>query len=148
MISRKRAKIGDVFLVNAGDKDAYIYYAGKHSEYGDGIFVFSDNPAEDDCKCVVPRYFTFYPLQHACRQGLVIYQGNNDRNLCIPSEMRRAGARRADGTVKTWIVSGGDGDMLVQKLLPIQRKLPIAAIWNHEMLCLRLERGWKPDDDF
>lgn len=96
-----------------------LHYAGKHRDYGDGIFVgprtFSTQP-DISSDLFNSAYFTFYPATAALTNQLVSVVGNVG-TPSIPSRLRRAGAREGR-LVKTW---------------------------NHELLLQRISEGWRPE---
>jgi hypothetical protein len=49
--------------------------------------------------------------------------------------------------VVTWIVIDGNAELLRDKLNAEERRLPIAVIWNHELLVQRLAEGWRPEEE-
>lgn len=144
--------VGDILEVSCKGGVGYFSYAGKHSWLGDAI-------------CVVPRlygsghpawgtifedvgYFTFYPVHAALRQKLVRKVGYAIEAMRpIPEAVRTAVNKDKSGRVTSWLITDGsartprrDADMSKD-----ERLLPIGSIWNHELLCRRIEQGWSPE---
>ena len=145
-MTAKRTKIGDVLEVVTPDGLIYLHYIGKHAEYGDGVAVC---PVKQPGRVAVSAalfqdsYVTFYPASAAVARGLASVVGSLPTKG-LPSRMRRAGARRGR-KVLNWIIEGGSKEVLKEKLSDEERKLPIAAIWNHEFLIGRVSDGWRPE---
>lgn len=127
---------------------AYLLFLGVHPEYGAAVSV---------CPAVTTRrptltgtlfddsYVTFYPARAAVAQGLVTVVGH----LAIrdmPGALRRPGVRSGHG-VQTWIIEDGHAETVKRKLSEGERQLPIAAIWNHELLVHRILEGWRPENE-
>lgn len=151
---RKRARPGDVLEVSTPRGLAYIHYAARDSEYGDGIRVlpgfFATRPADFTALVSNPEaYFTFYPASAAVSQKLVEVVASIPlpRGQGLPPVHRRAGARSREGQVLAWFICEGAKETLVRELSEEQRHLPIAAIWNHEALIYYLTQEWRPEQD-
>ena len=146
----RRPKAGDVLEVRFAERCAYLYYLGRHPEYGDAIRVLdcaalkSQERLED---LVSKGYVTFYPVLAAVSQGLAVVVGHTDSALGMPLALRRAGARAKHGTVLAWIIEEEGAERLTRNLSRKERALPIAAIWNHEMLRTRIVEGWRPGEE-
>lgn len=146
----RRIKPGDVLEVTASVEERfYLQFLGKHSEYGDAVAV-SPRPHRE--RPVIfegtfeNAYVTFYPASLAVRRGLAEIVGHIERGREVPTSLRRAGAR--EGTqVKTWVLETGQNARVAQALSAEERLLPIAAIWNHELLILRLRENWRPEHE-
>ncbi|MCI0571579.1 MAG: hypothetical protein L0Y66_12555 [Myxococcaceae bacterium] len=147
-----KVKVGDVLEIPTPEGLAYAQYVGKHPEYGDAIWVvpkvFEKRPG--DLRAVFEGesgYLTFYPVRAAVTQGLVggvaplpVTPGRS-----IPPTLRRAGARAAGGRVLTWVISTGPEEVVRKELSETEARIPIAAIWNHELLQQRITQGWRPE---
>lgn len=149
-MAKKRLKPGDVLEIAVDNRTAYMQYLGEHSEYGGVIWVvprtYATPPENVGSVVAEDGYFAFYPARTAVLRGFAQVVDSaplEDRE--IPQRLRRAGARGADGTVLTWIVSQGNREVVKEVLSESERHLPIAAIWNHEMLALRVSEGWRPE---
>ena len=92
-------------------------------------------------------YIAFYPVMAAVSQGLASVVGHHDTRLEIPTKLRRPGARAKDGTVLAWVIEANEQESLTKTLTAEERALPIAVIWNHEMLCTRLRESWRPENE-
>lgn len=145
-----RPKAGDVLEVTFAERRAYLYYLGRHPEYGDAIRVLdrSTLASQERLEEVVSEgYVTFYPVLSAASRGLVAVVGHANSALGMPAAFRRAGARANDGKVLAWIIEEDGAERLTRNLSPRERALPIAAIWNHEMLRMRIVEGWRPEKE-
>ena len=60
--------------------------------------------------------------------------------------MRRAGAR-STSRVETWLIDDESGTAVKTTLSDDERYLPIAALWNHEILVHRLRDHWRPEQE-
>ena len=142
----KALRIGDVLELPVPAGHVYLHYAGKHKDYGDGIFVSPQTHAsrpDISTELFEDAYFTFYPANAAVAKRLVSVVGNVGAPS-IPSRLRRAGAREGR-LVKTWIVEEGSNETLRRVLSPEERRLPLARIWNHALLLQRISEGWRPE---
>src|SRR4051812_22272381 len=145
---RVRAKPGDILEVETRKGLHYLYYLGKHPVYGDAILVapgsYSERPTEMN-QLFEGGYVKFYPVGAAVYQGLVkVVEHMPMPDKVVPTRMRRAGVRL--GTqIATWIIEDESGETVRKELSDEERQLPIASIWNHELLLQRLEEGWHPE---
>jgi hypothetical protein len=142
----KRPKPGDVLELATPDGLIYLHYLGKHPEYGDGVAVSPTRQA----RRVTPSpdlfragYVTFYPVLAAVSQGLVTVIGHL-ASPGLPKRLRRPGAR-SGRRVETWIIEDDFGEIVKRQLSEEEQALPIAAIWNHELLIQRVAEGWRPE---
>ncbi|HEX3758813.1 MAG TPA: ribonuclease E inhibitor RraB [Kofleriaceae bacterium] len=144
-IMAKRARPGDVLEIAAPDGWIYAHYLGKHPEYGDAIAVCPTKHAERApirSELFGESYVAFYPAVAAVNRGLAAVVGHLPAPG-LPTRLRRAGARNGR-KVETWIIEDRSRETLKESLSDEERELPIAAIWNHEMLMLRVSNGWRP----
>jgi RHS repeat-associated protein len=146
-VMARRAKPGDVLEVVAPDGGViYLHYLGKHPEYGDAIAVAPGKRARRaavSADLFRDAYVTFYPAVSAVARGFATVVGQLP-SRGLPGRMRRAGAR--EGTrVATWIIEDGSREVLKEALSDEERRLPIAAVWNHEFLIQRVSEGWRPE---
>jgi hypothetical protein len=145
---KKRSEPGDVVEVAVDDRIGHIQYLGEHGRYGSAIRVapgVRSAPPSDLSGLFERAYIAFYPVKTAIAQGLVKVVGSAPLgDVELPSRWRRAGAR-LEGQVETWIVEGPEGQSVHRSLTADQLKLPIGAIWNHEMLLERLRDAWIPE---
>ena len=148
---KKRLKPEDLLKVAVDGGSAHLHYLGKHPVYGDAVRVVASEcmpvASSDRDALLSEGYITFYPAVAAVRQGLVEVVGHHGTGTQVPSKLRRAGARSKDGRVLTWLIKEGGVDSVTKTLTPEQRALPIAAIWNHEYLCIRIREGWRPENE-
>lgn len=148
MTQRKRVKPGDVLLLNAGGGFAYLLYIGPHPEYGDAIFV---SPKLRERQAIVKGetfsggYLAFYPARAAVAKGLVEVVGQMSPPS-LPKRLRRPGAR-SGRRIDSWIIENGTGEVVKAKLSEEELQLPIAVIWNHELLIQRVTEGWNPVEE-
>jgi len=144
----KRVKAGDILELKAGDRFAYLQYIGRHLEYGDVVLVsprLQERQASVTGKNFADGYIAFYPVAAAITQGLVeVIAHLPPPNL--PKRLRRAGAR-SGRRVDTWIIEDGNREVVKGELSEEELRLPIAAIWNHEMLVQRIAEGWNPEQE-
>ncbi len=142
----KRVRPGAVLELSTDDGFIYIHYVGTHSEYGDAITVrptsYADRvaPSSDLFR---EGYFIFYPARAAVTQGLAEVVGQLP-SPGLPNRLRRPGVR--SGTkIETWIIEDASGERVKSKLSEEERRLPIAVLWNHELLVQRVREGWRPE---
>ncbi|MFP2930547.1 hypothetical protein ACLESO_36185 [Pyxidicoccus sp. 3LG] len=132
---------------------AYLQYTARHPDFGETVIVlpglYPNRPQKWDALRAQQGYFAFYPVGAALRQGLVelVDEHTLPSGHTTPPALRRPGARSRDGKVLSWLVWDGKEEVLRTELSPAERQLPIGAIWNHEMLILRLSEEWRPDHD-
>lgn len=150
--SRKRAKLGDVLEVSTPRGLAYVQYAGKHPSYGAAIRVlpgfFQERPKDWSALLAQEGYFVFYPVGIAVSQGIVevaarlaIPPGRE-----LPTVYRRSGYITPEGKITAWLICDGEKETLRRELSPEERKLFIAAMWNHAFLVGRIVDEWHPEE--
>lgn len=142
---RKRVKVGDILELKAAKRFAYLHFLGRHPEYGDAVLVspgLGERPTPVTGEIFSSGYVAFYPLSAAVAQGLVEVVAHLPPPD-LPKRLRRPGAR-SGRRVDTWIVEGDSGEVVREKLSEEELQLPIAAIWNHELLVQRVAEGWHP----
>ena len=126
----------------------YVLYMGTHPEYGDAIavapVVVSHRPSVSQ-EFFDEGYVTFYPARAAVVQGLLTVVGSLTAPP-LPSVLRRAGVR-SGRTVETWVIEDEWGETVKRSLGDEERRIPIAAIWNHALLSQRIAEGWKPEQE-
>jgi hypothetical protein len=141
-----RAKPGDVLEVTTPDGFIYLHYLGKHPEYGDGVAVaHGKRPHRVSAYADLFRtgYMIFYPATAAVARGMAEVVGHLPSGG-LPQRLRRPGAR-SGAKVETWIVEDASGETVKRSLTPEERMLPIAVIWNHELLLQRVAEKWRPE---
>ncbi len=145
-LNKQRAKSGDILEVRLPGNFAYLQYLGKHLEYGDCIRVspaLHEHRAPISSELFNDAYIAFYPAIAACKEKLVQIVGNLSPPH-VPTCVRRPGVR-VGRHVETWIIESGLSETIKSELSDDERLLPIAAIWSHELLVLRLLEGWRPE---
>lgn len=149
--SRKRARPGDVIEVRTPRGLAYVHYTARHPEYGDAIRVlpgfFQTRPESWSTLVAQEGYFTFYAVSAAVSQGLVEVAAHQPipPGRELPSRSRRYGWVTPAGEVKTWLINDGTRDVVRTELSAEERRLFIAAMWNHAFLVDRLVKEWHPE---
>jgi len=145
-----KAKIGDVLELGTPSGLAYLHYLGKHATYGAAIAVskrtyVSRQPV--NAALFNSSYVTFYTLAPCLRLQLVTVVGNV-QSPGLPKSYRRPGAMEGR-KVLTWVIEDSDGiDIAVRKKLSERELLlPIAGIWNHEYLVIRVTQSWSPEHE-
>jgi hypothetical protein len=144
----KRLRPGDVLEVRLPDGRGYVLYVGTHPEYGDAIVVapavVSHRPSVSQ-RLFDEGYVTFYPARAAVAQGLLTAVGSLTAPP-LPTVLRRPGVR-SGRTVETWVIEDESGETVKRSLGDKERRIPIAAIWNHELLTQRIAEGWRPEQE-
>ena len=146
----KRIKVGDILELQTTKGLTYLQYIGKHQEYGDVILVlpkfYKSRPRELTEVVEDNGYIAFYPARAAVREGLIEIVKSHmlTGDIKIPETLRRAGARSRDGKVLSWIIEGRGKEIVYKELSEDQTQLPIAAIWDHDLLVLRVLGNWSP----
>lgn len=144
----KRLRPGDVLEVRLPEGLGYVLYLGTHPEYGDGIAVSSAVVTQRPSLTqgfFDEGYVTFYPARAALAQDLVTVVGRLPAPA-LPRALRRPGVRTGR-TVETWIIEDESGETVKRTLGAQERLIPIAAIWNHELLVHRIAEGWRPEQE-
>ena len=144
----KPPKPGDVLALTATEGTIYVHYLGAHADYGDGIAVcprafvapvpITDSLFDDG-------YVVFYPIRAAIAAGLAKTVGHLFARG-LPARLRRPGARRGH-KVETWIIEENSREEVKRYLSQDELQLPLAVIWNHEMLLQRVHEGWRPEHE-
>lgn len=151
--NRKWLEPGDVIEFEIDDSYSYIQYIGRHTDYGDVIWVIPELfkvPAKShEFLSKSDGYIAFYSATQSTRQGLTKLVGKAElpREIRVPTTLRRAGARGDHGAIHTWVIEHEGVDTLKRKLSIEERALPIAAIWNHEILKIRVLQNWRPENE-
>lgn len=147
----KKLNPGDIGEINVHERWYYIQYLGPHPELIDCVLVIprvfrqQQTPEQlvfgDEC------YPAFYPLRLAVRQKLVKIVVNRTCSRSVPKVLRRPGMIDRDGQIHSWMIDKADGTVDVrQSLSETEKQIPVAGGWNHEMLLLKIESGWRPCD--
>ena len=148
---RRKLLVGDLCEIEVDGGFAYVQYVGRHDHYGDAIWVrpkvYRTRAVEFANVADERGYLTFYPLHAAVLHGLtqIVASLALPKSVDVPRRYRRVGARARDGTILSWVIKDNEKDTLRYTLSDSEKKLPIAAIWNHEMLCRRIESQWNPE---
>jgi hypothetical protein len=144
----KRSRVGDVLEVAVPEGTIYLHYLGVHPEYGDGVAVCPKrfpSPVPVDEKLFGNSYVVFYPARAAVLRGLAKVVGQlPSRDL--PRRLRRPGARLGS-KVETWIIEEDSREEVKRLLSDEDLRLPLAVIWNHELLVQRVLEGWRPENE-
>ncbi len=89
------------------------------------------------------KLLAFHPAIAAVVRGLASGVGHLPARG-VPIRLRRPGAR-VGTEVRTWIIEDRSGEVVREKLSAEERRLPIAVIWNQELLAQRVAEGWRPE---
>lgn len=144
----KRAKPGDVLEVEVPEGRIYLQFLGTHPEYGDGVAVRptpSPAPAQVDEALFENSYILFYPARAAVNRGLANVVGWLPCGG-IPRRLRRPGVR-VGRRIETWVIEEGSQEETKRQLSEEELQLPLAVIWNHELLVQRVTEGWRPEHE-
>lgn len=142
----KRVRPGDVLEIAADGGMIYVHYLGKHPEYGDAVAVSPAKHLERmpiSLELFRDSYITFYPAAVAVNRGLASVVGHL-ASAGLPPRVRRPGAR-SGRKIETWIIEDHSRETVKESLSDEERELPIAVIWNHELLVQRVSEGWRPE---
>jgi hypothetical protein len=144
----KRLRSGDVLEIDLPGGFGYLLYVGKHPEYGDAVSVcpavmvqrasITETLFEDS-------YVSFYPAGVAVAQGIATVVGHIPAPP-MPRVFRRPGARFGRA-IETWVIEDESGETVKRELTERERKIPIAVIWNHELLMQRISECWRPETE-
>jgi hypothetical protein len=143
-----RLRVGDVLERRASSGTIYLQYLGKHPSYGDAVLVCPreiPSPIKPNPDLFADGYITFFPATVAVREGLFSPCGRMT-SPDLPTRLRRAGVRKGRH-VETWIIEDGYNETVHHRLSDEERRIPIAAIWNIELLTQRLHEGWRPEEE-
>lgn len=149
----KRLRVGDFLELHTPSGFAYVQYVGSLPEYGDVIYVLSGLyvHSQIDFKFMNYKglYYTFYPARKAVKIGLVriVASAPLPKGVEVPKRLRRVGARNSDGKIITWIIEDDNYEKVRTELSADEEKLPIACIWNHELLIFHILQGWLPEQE-
>jgi hypothetical protein len=148
-MGRRRVKPGDVLELVRENCRVYAQYLGRHPHYGDGILVrptpLVHRPTLTG-DLFTDGYVTFYPASLAVARGLAEVIGTLPSGG-LPDRFRRSGAIGEGGKTLTWVIEDGRSETVRRQLAEGERELPIAEIWNHEMLFHRVSKHWRPENE-
>ena len=143
--------IGDILEIECPTGVAYVSYAGRHQELGDGIWVVPRVFAKptDDWRAVFGGvgYFIFYPAHAALGWKLVRKAGYSiDAIRPLPAKRRMAADLDEREQVTTWLIVEGNTRVArpANELDDEERQLPLAEIWNHAALIDAVTSGRTP----
>jgi hypothetical protein len=139
---QKRLKSGDVLRLSTPKGFAYLQYIGRHPEYGDAVLVSPRLSERVEAQTLSGGYVTFYPATAALAQHLIEIVDHSAAPK-LPQRLRRPGAR-SGLRITTWIIEDGVTETVSARLSEDDLQLPIATIWNHELLIHRILEGWSP----
>lgn len=143
-VELERGALLEIALPGGGHREI-VYLGELGDDLGETIYVAPADPADEG-------FIAFYSAKYAAWAGLLTLKGKTQEKVPeLPSMIRERGRISRDGTVETWIVRAATDRSLENStivegggLSVSQLRLPIAEIWNHGMLELRLEEGWSP----
>ena len=140
---------GDLLEIRTDKGFLYISYIGKHNEYGDSVLVCPQiylSQTESKADLFKKCYIAFYPATAAVKKKLAMIVGHNEPHD-LPTRFRRPGARSKQGAIQKWIIEDGSTEKLKTSLTRDEISIPLASIWNHEMLIHKVENGWRPENE-
>lgn len=153
LANRKKIRVGDLLEVQTSQGISYVQYVGRHPEYGDVIRVLPDSfqhrPPDFTALLAERGYLAFYAAQAAVTQGLAEIVGSYavPAALDVPRTVRRPGARERTGEILTWVIESDGHETVRKQLGEAEKQLPIAVIWDHELLIRRMAEVWSPEKD-
>lgn len=143
-----RPQIGDVLEIRVPAGFFYVHYLGKHMRLGACIAVapviFTDRIVPD-AKIFMDSYATFYPVGAAVSRKLATIVGRFP-SPGLPSRFRVPGFV-SGAKVMNWIIDDGNQRTPKRQLTAEERLLPIAEIWNQELLIERVTQSWRPEQE-
>jgi hypothetical protein len=89
-------------------------------------------------------YIIFYPANYAVKLKLATVVGHL-APVPMPTVFRRRGGINREGKVLNWFIDDEHGTTSTEVLTDAQRLLPIASVWNHELVLMRMAEGWRPE---
>jgi hypothetical protein len=152
----KRVEIGDVMEIPTPKGLAYAQYSHLNEEMGALLRVLPGFYAlrPDDLQAVAAqpeRYFTFFPLQAAIRQGIFEIVGH----AAVPAQSRKFPVFRPIGGISNtgqalnwWLWDGRKEWFVGEHLSDEHKRLPPGIVMTDVTLVDRLTRGWTPEMDF
>lgn len=123
-----------------------LMFAGRHADYGTAVFAHPAlvaSGARFDETTFSEAYATFYPANASLRAGLTRKIGHITPRP-MPTEWRRPG-QIVGKEIRSWIIENTAGERVTRHLTDEEADLPIAEIWNHEMLLTRVAEKWRPN---
>jgi len=152
-MGREPPEIGAVFEIPTPNGLGYGQFTHEHDDYGELVRVlpglFAERPANLPALVAGPeRYFVFYVLRTALKDGLVALVGT----FPIPEHAVRFPTLRSGmqdpqtGKTEVWWLWDGENEWRVGELTPDQRRLSTRGIINHPRLVERLLGSWTPED--
>lgn len=142
----KRPKPGDVLELQVPGGLAYLHFIGRHPDYGDSVMVsprIYSTPMTPGPQLFEGGYVAFYPVTVAVKEDFVRVTGSLSVGE-VPKRLRRRGVR-AGRRPGVWIIEDESGEVVRDRLSAEELRLPIASIWNHEMLIHQIVEGWRPE---
>ena len=65
----------------------------------------------------------------------------------VPRRLWRSLNIGPNGKVLSWVIEDGKREYVTTRLTEEEVELPLAGIWNHEFLTLRIAAGWDPTQE-
>jgi hypothetical protein len=125
----------------------YLTYVGKHRNGVDavrvrpGILYERPSITEDLFK---DSYIALYLANAAVKLKLATVVGQL-APVPMPRVFRRSGGINREGKVLNWFIDDENGTTATDSLTDAERQIPIAAVWNHELVLIRMSEGWRPE---
>lgn len=148
-------KVGDVFEIKTAIGHAYFQFVKKIPPMGSLIRVLPGTYSEpiDDLSDLIQmktNFWIFFPIAAAVKNGVVRKVERYD----VPPHSKetpifRTGLVNPESKrVDVWWFWDGEKEWKVGTITEKQRELPIRGTWNDTMLIERIEKGWRPENDY
>lgn len=132
-----------------GSQFGYVQFLGTHRKHGEAILVSPElykRQAAFAASFFSRGYVTFYAACLGVTQKRIEVVAQSTPQS-LPKRFRRPSVVLPDGSVESWVIEGGWREVVKKALTDEERQIPIAKVWNHEMLCARIASGWTPATD-
>jgi len=149
----KSAKPGDIIQIETTRGVALARFMAQDPFHGALLDVFNEihSAVPRDIFSAIskePAFQTFFPLNHAVRNGIVKVVGHCPVPAGYIPPLFRVGFRDRNGIVEDWWLWDGNKEWKVGKLTSEQKRFPIRRTINDAKLVELIEREWTPESDF